>query len=60
MDGVCVIYVCEEKYRVPVRKCEGQRQFSRPRHRWENNNQQDGGGMDWINLRMGTSSGGLV
>jgi len=33
MDGACGIYGGDEKYRVPVRKCEGHRQFSRPRHR---------------------------
>jgi len=44
-----------------VRKCQGHRPFSRPRHRWEDNMQQDGRactGLIW--LRMGTNIGGLV
>jgi hypothetical protein len=42
MDGACGTYRGGKKYRVPVRKCEGHRPFSRHRHRWEDNMQQDG------------------
>jgi len=42
MDGACGTYGEDEKYTVPVRKCEGHRPFSKPRHRWEDNMQQDG------------------
>jgi hypothetical protein len=43
------------KYRILVRKPEGNRPLGRPRHRWEDNIKADllevgCGGMDWIEL----------
>jgi hypothetical protein len=57
MDEACGTCGGDKKYRVPVRKYEEHRPFSRPRHRWEDNVQQDGRACTrLIWLRMGTSS----
>jgi hypothetical protein len=47
-------------YRILAGKPEGKRPLGRPRRRWEDNIKMDlreieWGGMDWIDLRIGTS-----
>ena len=51
-------------YRVLVGKPEGERPLGRPRRRWEDDSKMDlqevgCGGMDWIELRIGTGGGHL-
>jgi hypothetical protein len=48
-----------------VGKPEGKRPLGKPRSRWEGNIQKDlrekgWGGMDWINMAQGITSGGLL